>query len=393
MLRDDVERGEYGPVMPEHILVPGALLLMSIAFVFGIALGIPNKSTRLAARVASFVPPVVAYVMLRPPSFGASMSTQLSTSQWIGFLRRWRWRSSTRSQADEARKQPEGAMSPETLGPGAATELAREAGVAKGEERGDEEESEEADESGEDAEAALTVTKAEAPSPKKRERTSDEGESASDADSVREARARRVSGGTVRRSSRRSRALVVAAIVAAAALASTRALAADRVAVLRFYPSGGGATNAQLDAARAATRDAVGLLHDLPPSDAELAAAEASVRDGTPDTSAEYRIAGQVAGAQWTVAGHIDAHGWTYRLELEACQVATGRVESLVREIDARQAAPQNRRDARAPPPSAGSRRRGPAVGPGLRTSPCCGRDHAPARARHHASAPSAACP
>jgi hypothetical protein len=145
----------------------------------------------------------------------------------------------------------------------------------------------------------------------------------------------------LRRSSQRSRALVVAAIVAAVALASTRALAADRVAVLRFYPSGGGATNAQLDAARAATREAVGLLHDVPPSDAELAAAEASVQDGTPDTSAEYRIAGQIAGTQWTVAGHIDAHGWTYRLELEACQVATGRVESLVREIDARQAAPQ----------------------------------------------------
>ena len=30
ILRDDVERGEYGPVMPEHVLIPGALLLMSI---------------------------------------------------------------------------------------------------------------------------------------------------------------------------------------------------------------------------------------------------------------------------------------------------------------------------------------------------------------------------
>jgi phosphatidylglycerol:prolipoprotein diacylglycerol transferase len=181
MLRDDVERGEYGPVMPEHVLLPGALLLMSVAFVFGISLGITNKSTRLAARIASFVPPVVAYVMLKPQSFGASISTQLSTSQWIGFLTALAVAFFYAQYADEARKLPAGAMSPDTLGPGAAIELAREAGAPKGEERGDREESGDADESEEDAEAALTVTKAEAPSPKKRERTSDEG--ASDADS------------------------------------------------------------------------------------------------------------------------------------------------------------------------------------------------------------------
>ena len=65
------------------------------------------------------------------------------------------------------------------------------------------------------------------------------------------------------------------------------------------------------------------------------------MKDGVADTSAEYRAAGRAAGAQWTVAGHVDSHGWAYRLELEACQVATGRVESLAREIDPRQAAPQ----------------------------------------------------
>jgi phosphatidylglycerol---prolipoprotein diacylglyceryl transferase len=86
MLRDDVERGEYGPMMPEHVLVPGALLLMSLGFCFGIAIAIKDKTVRAAARVLGFVPPVVAYLVLRPPSFGDSVSVMLSTSQWIGVL-------------------------------------------------------------------------------------------------------------------------------------------------------------------------------------------------------------------------------------------------------------------------------------------------------------------
>jgi phosphatidylglycerol:prolipoprotein diacylglycerol transferase len=175
-LRDDAERGEYGPVMPEHILIPGALLLMSLGFVFGISLGITNKSTRLAARIASFVPPVVAYVMLRPQTFGASISLQLSTSQWIGFLTALAVSLFYAQYSDAARKLPKVAMSAETLGPGAALELAKEAGDAVQAAREDEDDEEESD-SPED-EAALTVTKAEAPRPKKRERIGGDEEEA-----------------------------------------------------------------------------------------------------------------------------------------------------------------------------------------------------------------------
>ncbi len=85
-LRDDAERGEYGPSLAEHVMVPGCLLLMSIGFVFGISLGIPNLQARLVARVMAFIPPVVAYVMLKPPSFGQSFNVQLSTSQGIGVV-------------------------------------------------------------------------------------------------------------------------------------------------------------------------------------------------------------------------------------------------------------------------------------------------------------------
>jgi phosphatidylglycerol:prolipoprotein diacylglycerol transferase len=84
IIRDDAERGEYGPVMAEHILIPGSLFLLAIGFVFGIALGIKNPTARMAARIAAFVPPIVAYVVLKPASFGSQTNVQLSTSQLIG---------------------------------------------------------------------------------------------------------------------------------------------------------------------------------------------------------------------------------------------------------------------------------------------------------------------
>lgn len=86
MLRDDTERGEYGPMLAEHLLLPGILLLLAVGFCFGMALGIRNERVRLVLRVLAFVPAVVTYAKLRPPSFGQSVNVQLSTSQWIAFI-------------------------------------------------------------------------------------------------------------------------------------------------------------------------------------------------------------------------------------------------------------------------------------------------------------------
>jgi phosphatidylglycerol:prolipoprotein diacylglycerol transferase len=109
--RDDVERGSYGPTFDAHLYIPFCLLLMAMGFVFGISLGIPGKNARTVARVLAFVPPVVAYVVLRPASFAQTVPYQLSTSQLIGlgsalavayfYARFW----------DEARKTPRLAMS------------------------------------------------------------------------------------------------------------------------------------------------------------------------------------------------------------------------------------------------------------------------------------------
>jgi phosphatidylglycerol:prolipoprotein diacylglycerol transferase len=126
--RDDVERGSYGPTLDKHIYIPLCLLLMGVGFAFGISLGIANKRARSVARVLAFVPPVVAYLMLRPATFAQTAPYQLSTSQLIGVLsalvvsffyaRFW----------EDARKNPALAMS---LGdPASIRELKGESGEA-----------------------------------------------------------------------------------------------------------------------------------------------------------------------------------------------------------------------------------------------------------------------
>jgi len=109
--RDDVERGSYGPTLDAHVYIPLCLLLLALGFVFGISLGIVNKRARTVARVLALLPPVVAYLLLKPASFAQTVPYQLSTSQLIGvgsglvvsffYARYW----------EDARKHPRLAMS------------------------------------------------------------------------------------------------------------------------------------------------------------------------------------------------------------------------------------------------------------------------------------------
>jgi phosphatidylglycerol:prolipoprotein diacylglycerol transferase len=115
-LRDDSERGEFGPQMGEHWLISGSLLVMSIAFVFGISLGIAKPQVRNIARVLAFVPPIVAFIALRPASFGKQQSVQLSTSQWIGLFSAVICSYFYAKFWEEARKSPKLAMGLESLG-------------------------------------------------------------------------------------------------------------------------------------------------------------------------------------------------------------------------------------------------------------------------------------
>ncbi len=168
IIRDDVERGEYGPMLAEHVLVPGALFLMALGFTFGIALGIRDQTMRTLARVLSFVPAVVAYLALKPASFGSSVSVQLSTSQWIAlgtallvsyfYAQYWA----------EARRSPNLAMSLASLGPGAQPSE----GDAADEPADSDEEKEPAARADRDADDDddRDATIAEAPAPKRKKR-------------------------------------------------------------------------------------------------------------------------------------------------------------------------------------------------------------------------------
>lgn len=141
--RDDVERGSYGPTLDKHIYVPFCLLLFSLAFVFGVSLGITNRRARLVSRILAFVPPVVGYLALKPASFANTVPYQLSTSQLIGlfsalavaffYTRFW----------EEARKNPALAMS---LGDAATIRALRgESAEDEAEEEEEESEDEESD--------------------------------------------------------------------------------------------------------------------------------------------------------------------------------------------------------------------------------------------------------
>ena len=143
IIRDDVERGEYGPVLAEHVIVPACLLLLSIGFVFGISLGITNLRARTIARVLAFVPPVVAYVLLAPKSFAQrEPPVQLSTSQWIALVTALMVSYFYAAYWQDARKRPVMAMA---LGEGATVED----DVAKKEPAADDEEERAEDADGE----------------------------------------------------------------------------------------------------------------------------------------------------------------------------------------------------------------------------------------------------
>jgi phosphatidylglycerol---prolipoprotein diacylglyceryl transferase len=163
IIRDDVERGEYGPMLAEHVLIPLALALMAVGFCFGISLGIRDKTMRIVTRVLSFVPAIVAYLVLKPPSFGSSVTVQLSTSQWFGFLSAMTVSYFYAQYFEAARRSPAFAMGLASLGPGAVLEAASPEEEAKD---GDPEGHEPPDLSTEDEESTV----ADAPAPKRKKK-------------------------------------------------------------------------------------------------------------------------------------------------------------------------------------------------------------------------------
>ena len=114
-----------------------------------------------------------------------------------------------------------------------------------------------------------------------------------------------------------------AALVALFLLLLAAPARADKVLVLPFQ-SAGAATSTDLSAAQAATTTATTQLAHKLPTASEIVTAQVAVKDGVADTSEEYRAAGRASSSDWTVSGRVEAHGASYHLEIEACQVSSG---------------------------------------------------------------------
>ena len=86
IVRDDSERGTFGPALAEHVLLPFALLILALAFAYGPAQRIAVRSWRWFADAVGFAAAGAAYLLLRPRHGVAEAAVALSTSQWISLV-------------------------------------------------------------------------------------------------------------------------------------------------------------------------------------------------------------------------------------------------------------------------------------------------------------------
>ena len=126
--------------------------------------------------------------------------------------------------------------------------------------------------------------------------------------------------------------------ILAIALGASPALA-DRILVLPARGAGDdGAARSTLELELATGLTRLG--HTLVPQE-EVRLALGMVADGVADTADEYRAVGAAAKADWVVAGSVEPAVTTERVELSACLVSMGRLESVAREVERARSAEQ----------------------------------------------------
>lgn len=81
LLRDDPERGFYGPTMPARFVIGVAAAILGLAFSLGPAATFRAGPSRGLVRAVSFLPAGIVFFTLRH-----SPALRLSTSQWIALL-------------------------------------------------------------------------------------------------------------------------------------------------------------------------------------------------------------------------------------------------------------------------------------------------------------------
>ena len=146
MVRDDAERGSYGPHFEPHIMYPMALMGLALAFVFGLSNIFPERF-RVIARSIAILVPFGVFMLLRPGNKFATVDpVQLSTSQWIAVLTGIAAAAYYRRGLDLAIADPTRAQD---LGAGVPELIEMEAALERGEEwppKGSVEETEETEE-------------------------------------------------------------------------------------------------------------------------------------------------------------------------------------------------------------------------------------------------------
>jgi phosphatidylglycerol---prolipoprotein diacylglyceryl transferase len=94
-LRDDAERGFFGPALPAHWYVSGALVAFAFAYALGPSRSMTASAPRQATRALALLPAVAAFLVLVPRGAGSGVAVQLSTSQWIALVTAaaatWAW--------------------------------------------------------------------------------------------------------------------------------------------------------------------------------------------------------------------------------------------------------------------------------------------------------------
>jgi phosphatidylglycerol:prolipoprotein diacylglycerol transferase len=86
VVRDDAERGSFGPMLAEHWLVASGLAIFALAFGLGPGASITDQKLRIVSRVFAGLLPVAALAALRPGTSEVEGLGRLSTSQWIALF-------------------------------------------------------------------------------------------------------------------------------------------------------------------------------------------------------------------------------------------------------------------------------------------------------------------
>jgi phosphatidylglycerol:prolipoprotein diacylglycerol transferase len=130
IVRDDAERGTYGPHFSPHVVYPLALMALALSFVFGLS-HIFTEKTRVLARSVAILVPVGVFLLMKPANkYAVVEMIQLSTSQWIALLTGMAAAVWYRRGWDLAVHDPEKATD---LGPGVPELLEMEAALERGE--------------------------------------------------------------------------------------------------------------------------------------------------------------------------------------------------------------------------------------------------------------------